>query len=236
MSNKQLHRVLVSILRTLRYSESARFSELMMPTGLESDTFKFYLRDLVKHGYVEKLESGSYRLTPNGKEFANSLNEAQRLIQKQPKISVLIVATMDRPAGEPLYLLQKRARHPFHGFWSEVHGRSEWSEPFEETASRQLTRQTGLKAEFRVHSFHRVRDYHSEKGDLLEDKLFVVVKAKNVTGEIVNKYGGGFNAWLTLEELQHQDKVFPSTLATIKEIDDSSFYRADDYTYTPGEY
>jgi DNA-binding HxlR family transcriptional regulator len=41
-----MHRFEVSILRTLRWSDTARFSDLMRPTGLSSDVFKFHLRKL----------------------------------------------------------------------------------------------------------------------------------------------------------------------------------------------
>lgn len=236
MNSAQMHRVLVSILSTLRYSESARFSDLMRPTGLESDSFKFYLRDLVKRGYVEKLETGSYRLTKRGKEFANSLDEPNRTVQKQPKLSVLIVALKESADGKKLVLMQKRARNPYFGFWSEIHGRAQWGEQFEETAARQLMRQTGLSADFQVRSFRRVRDYHSAEGTLLEDKLFVIVLATNISGELTNSYSGGLNAWMTLEELQSNEKVFPSTLSTIAVANDSPPYTAEDYVYSPEEY
>lgn len=92
--NKQkfLHKAEVSILKSLRRMEHARFSELMRPTGLTSDNFKFYLRDLVRLGWIEKDGDGLYVLTVAGKELANNLDETRQTVQKQPKLSVLIIA------------------------------------------------------------------------------------------------------------------------------------------------
>jgi ADP-ribose pyrophosphatase YjhB (NUDIX family) len=226
----------MTILHSLRYAPSARFNTLLQATGHTSDTFKFHLRKLVQLGYVIKLETGDYQLTPRGKEYANSLNEQQRVVEKQPKVSVLMVIAKANDNGEVIYLLQKRARHPFYGYWSELHGRATWGEPFEATAQRQLNRQAGLTAEFVVHSFRRVRDYSSDDHALLEDKLFVIVKATHISGELRNDYAGGTNAWLSLADIRAHDKVFASTRAIIESLDDNTFYQTQDITYDTGDY
>jgi ADP-ribose pyrophosphatase YjhB (NUDIX family)/predicted transcriptional regulator len=236
MSDPQLHRTQVSILHSLRYAESERFNALMHPTNLTSDTFKFHLRKLVKLGYVAKLEDGKYQLTALGKEYANGLNEQQRTTEKQPKVSILMVIAKTNDDDETVYLLQKRSRNPFYGYWSEVHGRAEWEESFEATAKRQLKRQAGLDAEFAVHSFRRVRDYDADSEGLLEDKLFIILEASKVSGELANDYSGGTNEWLTLEELRKQDKVFASTVNIIESLHNGEFYTAQNLTYDPGDY
>jgi ADP-ribose pyrophosphatase YjhB (NUDIX family) len=236
MSDPQLHKTQVSILHSLRYAESERFSALMHPTNLTSDTFKFHLRKLVRLGYVAKLADGKYQLASRGKEYANSLNEHERAVEKQPKVSILMVIAKTNDDGETVYLLQKRSRNPFYGYWSEVHGRAEWGEPFETTAQRQLKRQAGLDAEFTVISFRRVRDYDAESEGLLEDKLFVILEASKVSGELANDYSGGTNVWLTPEELRKQDKVFASTVSIIENLHNGKLYSAQDLTYDPGDY
>jgi DNA-binding HxlR family transcriptional regulator len=226
----------MSILHALRYSEAERFSDLMRPTGHTSDTFKFHLRKLVKLGYVIKTEDASYRLTPRGKEYANNLNERLRSTEKQPKLSVSAIVTTKNASGQTLYLMQQRWRNPFYGYWNEIHGRVEWGESFEETARRQLKRQTGLGAAFSTRGFHRVRNYDADGGGLLEDKLFVVMQAGDVAGVLQNDYSGGTNVWLTLEELYVLEKIFPSTLAIIEGLEDGNFYAAQDLDYSPGDY
>ncbi len=235
MGETQLHRTQVSILHSLRYTESERFNALMHPTKHTSDTFKFHLRKLVKSGYVTKLENGQYQLTPVGKEYANSLNEQRRSVEKQPKVSILMVIAKVNEVGERLYLVQKRSRNPFYGYWSEVHGRAEWGESFEATAKRQLKRQAGLDADFSIRGFRRVRDFATNE-ILLEDKLFVILVAKNVSGELTNDYDGGNNAWLTFDELCKQDKVFKSTIENIQNLGSHEFYTSQDNTYDLGHY
>lgn len=226
----------MSILHALRYAETERFSDLMRPTGQTSDTFKFHLRKLVSLGYVAKADDGSYQLTARGKEYANNLNEQQRMAEKQPKVSVLVVVANTDSDGQVRYLLQKRARKPFYGYWCEIHGRVQWGESFEATAKRQLKRQAGLDAEFKVVAFRRVRDLGAENEQLLEDKLFVIMRAVNMSGSLTNDYAGGTNAWLTIDELRTQMKVFASTLAIIKESELSHFYTAQDLYYSLEDY
>lgn len=236
MSAPQLHKTQASILHSLRYAESERFNSLMRPTDQTSDTFKFHLRKLVKLGYVTKLENGQYQLTAAGKEYANNLNEALRRTEKQPKVSVLLIVDKLSADGRILYLAQRRSRNPHYGYWSEIHGRAVWGESFEDTAKRQLKRQTSLDAHFTVHSFRRIRDYSSVNKQLLEDKLFVIVRASNISGELTNTYSGGTNAWMTLEELRSQEKVFASTLAIIDELALGPIYTAQDLTYSEEDY
>ena len=236
MNDFQLHKTQASILHSLRYTKAERFSALMHPTNHTSDTFKFHIRKLVKLGYVTKLENGGYQLTASGKEFANNLNEEQRRAEKQPKVSILMVLTENNAKGETIFLLQKRSRNPFYGYWNEIHGRAKWGESFEATAKRQLKRQTGLDAEFKTHSFRHVRDYDTNSEKLLEDKLFVILRATKVFGEMTNDYDGGKNAWLTLDELRQQDKVFGTTLTILENLDNSEFYYAQDLSYQPEDY
>jgi len=237
MNTTQLHQTQLSILHALRYADSKRFSELMAPTGHTSDTFKFHLRRLIDAGYVEKMVEGSYHLTSQGKEYANNLNEVARTTEKQPKISALAIVTRVDTDGQTRYLIQQRARQPFYGYWSEIHGRVEWGESFEETARRQLKRQTGLDAVFTVYGFRRVRDHNAIGGELLEDKLFVVLRATSVAGELTNDYAGGINHCLTANEVKAQEKIFASTRAIIESIEaGSNEFMMHDFTYLPEDY
>lgn len=236
MNQVQLHKAQISILHSLRYTPAERFSVLMKPTGQTSDTFKFHVRKLIKLGYVKKIESGEYLLTAAGKEYANNLDESRRSPLKQPKLSVLIVAPRQTDDGKTVYLLQRRTRNPFYGYWGEITGPVRWGESFEEAAGKVLLKQAGMQADFKVNSARRIRDYNANTKDLLEDKLFVIVEATNLVGELKNDYAGGMNAWLSLENLLEQDKYFASTPEIIKSFGDGDFCVVQDITYTPEEY
>lgn len=235
MATPELHKVHVGILHALRRTESARFSTLMSPSGLKSDAFKFYLRKLIDLGYVIKNTDGSYQLTASGKEFANNLDEQRRTPQRQPKLSVLIIATK-LINGERHILLQRRLRNPFYGFWSLIGGPVQWGDDFTATAARELKKQTGLTANFKVRSFYRKRDYQLGTSHLLEDKLFVVIEATHITGDIQNTWSGGFSQWMTPAQLREQAKYFDSTAEIISTYPDAPMFTSRKVRYDTADY
>lgn len=226
-----LHKVETSILRDLRRHASARFSELMRPTGLESDSFKFHLRKLMKHGYIHKLENGSYALTLAGKEYANNLSRTSLGVQKQPKLSVILVTSRYNDSGQVEYLFQERLRQPFIHFWGFLSGPVQWGEQVEEAAHRELYKQTGLQANFEVSGICRSRDYLSFDNHLLEDKLFIVMRADTPNGQLSNEWSGGNNAWLTLNALSSKPKVFSSDTAILDLLKAGKIYTSIDRLY-----
>lgn len=236
MNNQQLHKAQISILYGLRRSTSARFSELMAPTGLESDTFKFHLSKLQKLGYVEKLSTGQYRLTSQGKEFANNLDSRVLHIQKQPKLSLLIVATRSNGVNQELLLLQERHRNPYWGFWGFVGGPIPWGVPPEVAAAQEFKKQTNLDASFETRAFLRQRDYLAESDQLLEDKLFTILVAQGFTGALSNTWSGGRNAWMTTDMLRTKDKHFANTFEILEMLQQDITYRTSDIHYHKTEY
>ncbi|EDK72338.1 NUDIX hydrolase [candidate division TM7 genomosp. GTL1] len=209
MNKHAIHPTQMRILYDLRRVESARFSELMKPSKLESDVFKFHIKKLLKFGYIQKFDE-RYVLTPAGKEFANNLDHVRRVVQKQPKLSVLIVVGRTSDSGEPEFLFHQRKRHPYFDFWGFLSGPVQWGEAAAVTAARELKKQTGLEADFTVHAFYRQRDYLDPDG-LVEDKLFIVARANNIRGEPDIAWSGGISSWMTPAECKQQEKYFAST-------------------------
>jgi ADP-ribose pyrophosphatase YjhB (NUDIX family) len=210
MERDQLHKTQVSILHALRYSSKERFSTLMRPTGHMSDTFKFHLQKLVKLGHIEKMSDGEYRLTMSGRLYANALDEAKRVIKKQPKLSVLVVVKKENRNGVSQYLLFKRSRNPFMGYWAAMTDVIGHGETFEDAAQRVLFKHTGLHADFEPKTIARIRNFADQSNTPLEDVAFAVMLAKNISGALSNNYPGGKSAWLTMEELLSQEKYFAS--------------------------
>ena len=233
MSHVDIHRAQISILRSLRKSSHSRYTDLRVPTGLESDVFKFHLRKLISLGYITKTSPQYYTLTPLGKEFANNLDDEKRTLQKQPKLSLLFIA---ESPDKIRFLFQQRKRHPFYDYWGLLSGPAQWGVDFLDTAKTEFEKQTGLTAEYEVSSFLRQRDYSADPSEILEDKLFVVVKVSNVTGPLTNAWGGGRNEWMTLEELESCQKFFPSTRKSIEHIQSSGTYYSDTIVYQKTDY
>lgn len=233
MKRPELHRVEILILRTLRRNISARFNELMKPTGLQSDAFKFYIHRLRELGYVEKDDSGDYTLTTKGKEFANNLDEETAMIQKQPKLSMIITVTKPDDASQLLF--QRRLRHPYYNFYGAISGPIKWGEEIEAAAARELTKQTGLTATYKVVGFYRQKD-RDETGVILEDKLFAVVEATVEQSDLSNTWSGGHNEWMTIEAYRGQEKRFLSTDGILQMLAANHTYASEEASYAQDEY
>jgi predicted transcriptional regulator len=234
MTNDSLHKAETHILRIARRSKTARFSDLMKPTELTSDSFKFHLRKLVQAGHLTKQLDGTYTLTPAGKEFANALDRDRHAVRKQPKLSVMIVLADDQTPGR--YLFHERLRNPFWGYWGLLSGPIRWGETPEQCASRELAKQTGLRAQFTVAGCLRKRDYSTAGAQLLEDKQFIIVTGSKPQGELSNEWPGGRSCWMSVDELKQQPRYYKDTEAVLDMIADHQFYREVDGSYEPDEY
>jgi|JI6StandDraft_1071083.scaffolds.fasta_scaffold213978_1 predicted transcriptional regulator/ADP-ribose pyrophosphatase YjhB (NUDIX family) len=233
MTQPDIHRAQMSILRSLRKSNRCRYTDLRLPTGLDSDVFKFHLRKLISLGLITKDESQHYMLTPSGKEFANNLDDGKRTIQKQPKLSILFFA---ESADKKQYLFQQRKRHPFYNYWGLLSGPAKWGVDFLETARHEFEKQTGTTAEYEVSTFIRQCDYATDSKEVLEDKLFVVVKVTAAKGEIKNIWTGGYNRWMTLDELESCEKYFTATRKSIEHVTQQDAYSSIAVDYQIDEY
>lgn len=209
-----------AILYHLRHVSSARYSELQHAASLESDVFKFHVRYLVEQGIIAKQIDGTYILTTTGKEVANNLNESAQKQLKQPKVSLLLVLSRQAAKGTE-YLMQKRLRQPFYGYWGLLSGPAQWGDDFVTTAAHELHKQTGLAADLQVRTFLRQRDY-TPANELLEDKLFVVLTAE-LQHQAPHVWEHGENAWMTLEKLREQPHYFSLTEQAVQAAQTTQF-------------
>lgn len=223
------------MLRDLRHTPELRYTQLRIPTELESDIFKFHLRKLVHLGYVQHTPSGVYSLTIAGKEFANNIDAAARSVQKQPKLSMAIVISRDHD-GQREYLFQKRLRQPFYGYWGCLSGPVRWGQMIEAAAMQEIKKQTGLTLTCEVRGFCKQSDYDQQSGDLLEDKLFAVVLAPYTDGEVNHTWSKGEHVWMTAEELCRQEYFFLSSKALITIAEQSIPYTTLETDYQASEY
>lgn len=229
-----VHTVQTSILRALLFVPHATFAELQKTTSLSSDHFTFHIKKLIAAGLVEKTDDG-YTLTPRGKEYANRMDTDENEIEKQPKVSVALI--VERHNGDQReFIVQQRLKQPYYGFYGRLGGKVRWGESFEEAAARELEEETGLIGAFTFsHIFHK-RDYRKSDGNLLEDKIFVIMHCDNASGEMMKEFEGGKNFWMTQEELIAQDKIFESARDFVKLYDQGISYHAQEYTYDDSEY
>lgn len=204
----QIHPVQTAILRELLFLPWVNFTQLQKASGLESDHVKFHIRRLVETGYVEK-QNGKYQLTVNGKEYANKLDTDAGVIERQPKVAVMLVVERERD-GQKEYLLQQRLKHPYFGYWGAPTGKVRWGESLLEAASRELLEETGLSGDFEHRGIYHERVRHSQTGEIIEDKIFHLMFCADVQGDLVEAYESGANSWRSLDEMRDEPLKYKS--------------------------
>lgn len=202
----KVHEVQMAILRELLFHPSASFAQLQKTTKLDSDHFKFHLGRLVDLGYVEKYQDRHYALSTKGKEYANRLDTDDNTIEKQPKVSVVLIIENN----EGKFLAQRRLKQPFYGFWGRPTGKVKYGEGLIEAAARELKEEAGLQADLQVSGFYHKMDYSKDEKKLLEDKLFIVVYGTQPEGEMIIDDEGHHNEWLSHAELAQKETQFES--------------------------
>ncbi len=199
------HEAQMKLLRQLLMSSTSKFSQLVAATGLTSDHANFHIKQLVEVGFVEHVSKsyGEYRLTIRGKEYANRMDTDENVMEKQPKLSVVL----DIISSDGKHLQQERLKQPYYGYWGRPTGKIRWGETMLEAAARELKEETGLSADLCIIGFYHKLDYDADDV-FLEDKYFCVVRGLNPLGSLLETTEGHHNAWLTDKEFIAKEKRF----------------------------
>lgn len=205
----KIHEVQTVILRELLFRPQASYSDLQRPTGLTSDHFNFHINRLMEVGFVERPKRGVYKLSLAGKEYANKLDTDSNTIERQPKVAVMLAITKDFDSAQK-FIIQKRVKNPNYGFYGFPTGKVRWGETIIETAKRECMEETGLEADFEIAGAYHEHVRLAETDELMEDKIFFICRASNIRGKLQEKFEGGENQWLTIEEFRQKDKKFSS--------------------------
>lgn len=227
------HKAQKLILRHLLFTKQAGFAELQKQTELTSDHFNFHIKKLVESGYVEKLDDG-YRLSQIGKEYANRMDTDEHEIERQPKVSVALLVERQNN-GRREFLFQQRLKNPYYGLWGRLGGKVRWGEQLADAAARELEEESGLVATFIYKMLYHKRDFDMA-GKLLEDKIFLIMYTNNASGELVERFEGGYNKWMTQDEFLKLDKRFESAHQFVELMDQGVTYFERDFTYDETEY
>jgi len=230
-----MHQSQIAIIHHLLFTPEASFSEIQKSTDLTSDHFNFHIKKLIDEAYVEKLER-AYKLTNKGKEYANRMDTDEKEIEKQPKVSIAITIERKGKNGEREFLFQQRKKNPYFDFWGRAGGKVRWGESILEAASRELKEETGLESDFEYRLLYHKRDFSKKTGKLLEDKIFLCVYADTYRGELIEKFEGGVNKWMTHEEFSTKKKRFTSVDDFLKYIDTGETFVEKKFFYDETEY
>ncbi len=184
------------------------------------------------------MSKGRYSLSIKGKEYANKLDTDDNTIERQPKVSLLVTGWRSRETtGEIEFLVQERLKNPYFGYLARIGGKMRWGETVLEGAARELLEETGLTADLEYLGIYHKMDYAEETGEMLEDKIFLVVTAQNFNGEFIVDFEGGRNHWMTVAEIKQHGKGFQGIEDSMDYVDgkippfqeQKFFYSKNDY-------
>lgn len=209
----EVHPAQMIILRELLFVNELNFGKLRQATGLDSDAFNFHLKKLVENDYVNKQGPGRYNLTAIGKTYANRMDTDDSTIERQPKLSVVLI--VEDKAGKQLF--QERLKQPYFGYWGHPTGKIRWGETMEQAGARELMEETGLEADLRVVGLFHKLDYDKSSDELREDKYFCMIHGTNPRGELRDS-PGCHNEWLTIDEFLKKERRFGSPIQTAEII------------------
>lgn len=226
------HMAQMKILRHLLLRPSAGFAELQKQTDMTSDHANFHIKKLASVGYIEKRDD-KYFLSRAGKEYANRMDTDDNIIEKQPKLSVVLVIENDK--GE--FLAQQRLKQPYYGFWGMPTGKVRWGETALNAGSRELMEEAGITADLRVSGFFHKMDYDKQTNEILEDKYFCVIYGTNPKGEIFGDVEGHHNEWSSEETFLRHDRRFASMIEIVhmardtgvEFLEEQHYYEKDEY-------
>ncbi len=204
---EKIHNIQMLILRELLFNPNAKFTDLNIK-GLSSDHFSYHINALLDAGYVLKNNDGCYSLSEKGKEFANTMDTEQLVVEKQPKVAVYIIATKDVDEKKML-AVQRRLKEPYYGCQGFITGKVRFGEKLEEAALRELMEEMNLKGELDYRGIFHEHCYSAE-GKLLEDKIFNIFIASNCTGKLSKRFDSGENYWLPKQDFDSLENKFYS--------------------------
>jgi len=200
----KIHDFQISILRELLFKPGARFMDLKK-VDTTNDHFTFHVNQLLKEGLIRK-ENGKYFLTTEGKEFANRMDTDSLKLEKQGKVAIAIHAVRISK-GVKEYLVHRRLKEPFYGWYGSHSGKVRWGETPLECARREFLEETGLSGKFTLKGIVHYHHFHKD-GRLLEDKYFWVFRVDEVTGNLKVKVPEGENIWMTEREFRKLENTF----------------------------
>lgn len=195
----------MKILSQLLFNPKSRFRDLNKD-HLTTDHFSYHLRTLVGSGLVKK-EDSKYSLTSKGKMLAGKIDTAVHKVEKQPKVSVVIIPHKT-VKGKEMFLIQERTKEPYFGYKGFITGKIKYGETITETAERELKEESGVGGKFRFcYEIHEMV-YDKLTGEQLEDKFFHIIECYDLVGKVSDKTPEGKNKFVTESEFKKMKPIY----------------------------
>jgi ADP-ribose pyrophosphatase YjhB (NUDIX family) len=203
--NIKLHTYQKDLIKKLATKRGLRFNELIIE-GLESEHMNYHLKQLITYGFITKIGT-KYDLTDTGKDYSNLIDSETELLEKQPKTSIVIRGVKLNKKGEVEHLLTTRLIQPYIGKTGRITGKVRFGETLEETASRELYEETGLKAKsFTLEEIYR-KMRKRENGEWVQDVLFYIFFVKDFSGNLIKETKFQKNFWVTKNDFYKKKNI-----------------------------
>jgi ADP-ribose pyrophosphatase YjhB (NUDIX family) len=196
------------ILTTIKFlKDGGKYSDLRIK-DIENDLYNYHLQHLVKNGYIEK--SGDlYKLTELGKSLVTNIDEEDKKLPANYKVSVYICVVIDGKI-----LLSRRLKHPQYGYVGLPSGKIRYGEEILETAKRELQEETELSADFKIiGNLRQIRT--NNQGVVVEDGVFYICYTDKVTGKLLLDSNEGKNFWVKIDEVTTLEKLFKPSVEIV---------------------
>ena len=131
-----MHYIKQYILDKLVFAEYLRNRD-MRPPGVESNLYQYHLKELLKDGYIKKLETG-YTLSKKGLQYASQHSTVLKKVRPQPTVLTIVFA--ENAKGQ--VLIRTKQRQPFIGTRALPLGKMHLHETVIEQARREFVEKT----------------------------------------------------------------------------------------------
>jgi hypothetical protein len=139
------HHIQKAIVTTLKSEDSLTFSQLK-PDDVDNKLFTYHLKIVIREGFVEKSDDGTYRLTSAGEKLWRRMSEKPDVIALRP-FSVLFMIIRSPENG---WLLYRRKTHPVKDKVAFMHAIPKGAISIAEHAKSEVLTKTGLNCKFSV--------------------------------------------------------------------------------------
>lgn len=192
------------IIEKLTYAGVLRFSELK-PKSVESNLFMYHLKQLIKLGFVAKVEQG-YTLTPVGLAHVDKLSLKDLKHRVQAK--VLTILAVEHTDGR--WLMLRRLHQPYIGKVGFPSGKVHYGEQLSDAAARDLEEKAGLRG-IDLTLRGSLNFIFTSSGTVISNILAYVFYGKTDASHGTNKSPGFETYWDALPQAE-TDEYIPGYL------------------------